>query len=93
MKKAKIEIKYCTGCKWMLRAAWMQQELLQTFEKEIESISLLPEKETGGVFDIKVNGAIVFSYKVSKRFPQPKEIKQHIRDIISPQKDLGHIDR
>ena len=25
-----VEIEYCTGCRWMLRAAWLAQELLTT---------------------------------------------------------------
>ena len=30
--KSRIEIEYCTQCRWMLRAAWVAQELLTTFE-------------------------------------------------------------
>ncbi|MES3037647.1 MAG: Rdx family protein, partial [Bdellovibrionota bacterium] len=29
--KPSIRITYCTQCSWMLRAAWMAQELLSTF--------------------------------------------------------------
>lgn len=28
----KVDIDYCPGCKWMLRAAWIAQELLTTFQ-------------------------------------------------------------
>ena len=31
----RIEIVYCTQCRWLLRAAWMAQELLSTFKQEI----------------------------------------------------------
>jgi selenoprotein W-related protein len=31
----RIEIRYCTQCRWLLRAAWMAQELLTTFDQEI----------------------------------------------------------
>ena len=31
----RIEIEYCTQCRWLLRAAWMAQELLTTFEKDV----------------------------------------------------------
>ncbi|MGH9801124.1 MAG: Rdx family protein, partial [Blastocatellia bacterium] len=30
-----VEIIYCSQCRWLLRAAWMAQELLSTFEQEI----------------------------------------------------------
>jgi len=28
----KVDVEYCTGCRWMLRAAWIAQELLTTFQ-------------------------------------------------------------
>jgi selenoprotein W-related protein len=91
MKKAKIEIRYCTQCHWMLRAAWMGQELLTTFEQDIESVALAPG--TGGVFDITIDGALVWSRKEAGRFPDIKELKQLVRDVVAPDKDLGHSER
>jgi selenoprotein W-related protein len=91
MEKPKIEIRYCTQCRWMLRAAWMAQELLTTFEQEIDSVALAPA--TGGVFDITVNGGLVWSRKEAGRFPDIKELKQLVRDRVAPDKDLGHSER
>ena len=34
--KIKITIEYCTGCRWLTRASWVAQELLITFESDIE---------------------------------------------------------
>ncbi len=67
MEKPLIEIRYCTQCHWLLRAAWMAQELLTTFEQEIGSVALTPG--TGGVFDIAVDGEIVWSRKEIGAFP------------------------
>ena len=39
----RIEIEYCTGCRWLLRAAWTAQELLTTFEQELGEVTLVPE--------------------------------------------------
>ena len=89
--KPAIEIRYCTQCRWMLRAAWMAQELLTTFEQEIASVALSPA--TGGVFEILVDGETVFSRKDAGRFPDIKELKQLVRDRAAPGKDLGHSDR
>lgn len=86
-----IEIEYCTQCRWMLRATWMTQELLTTFEGDLTRASLIPG--SGGVFDIRLNGAMIFSRKEAQRFPETKEIKQLIRDRIDPDRDLGHSDR
>ena len=44
----RIEITYCTQCRWMLRAAWFAQELLTTFSVELGEIALVPG--TGGTF-------------------------------------------
>ena len=38
----RIEIEYCTRCRWLLRAAWMAQELLSTFEAELGEVALIP---------------------------------------------------
>ncbi|MCC6153447.1 MAG: SelT/SelW/SelH family protein [Candidatus Hydrogenedentes bacterium] len=91
MATPRIEIEYCTQCRWLLRAAWMAQELLTTFEKEIGEVALVPG--TGGVFEIRANGDTLWSRKGEGRFPDVKELKQRVRDSIAPEKDLGHSDR
>lgn len=86
-----IEITYCSQCRWLLRAAWLAQELLTTFEQDLTSVALKPG--TGGVFDITLNQSLIFSRKEAGRFPEAKEIKQLIRDTIDPLRDLGHSDK
>jgi selenoprotein W-related protein len=91
MPAPRLEINYCTQCRWLLRAAWLAQEVLTTFELEMGEVALVPG--TGGVLDIRLNGELIFSRKEAGRFPEAKEIKQLIRDIIAPDKPLGHSDR
>jgi selenoprotein W-related protein len=86
-----IEIEYCTGCRWLLRAAWVAQELLSTFEDELDSVTLAPGAE-GGIFEIRLNGDTIWSRKVQGRFPEIKELKKLVRDIVAPDRDLGHLD-
>jgi selenoprotein W-related protein len=45
------------------------------------------------ILDIRLNGGVLFSRKVVGRFPESKELKQLIRDVIAPDRDLGHSDR
>ena len=87
----RIEITYCTKCRWLLRAAWMAQELLTTFEEEIGELVLKPG--TGGIFEVHADGALIWSRKASGRFPEITELKQLVRDRIAPTRDLGHTDR
>lgn len=51
-----ITIEYCTGCKWLLRSAWLMQELFSTFHDEMSSITLIPSKPPapGGTFVSRV---------------------------------------
>lgn len=74
-----------------MRAAWIAQELLTTFESEIGEMVLIPGQ--GGVFEVRANGATVWSRRERGRFPEIKELKQLVRDTIAPGKDLGHADR
>jgi selenoprotein W-related protein len=89
--KPRVAITYCTQCRWLLRAAWLAQELLSTFESELGEVALVPSK--GGIFEIRVNGKLLWSRQVEGRFPEAKEVKQRVRDSIAPTKDLGHADR
>lgn len=88
---ARVTIEYCTQCRWMLRAAWMAQELLTTFGERLTEVALRPG--TGGIYEIHLDDAVIFSRAQAGRFPEAKEIKQAIRDRIAPELDLGHSDR
>lgn len=89
--KNHLEIEYCTQCRWLLRAAWLAQELLTTFESDIGRVSLVPG--SGGIFEVRLNDETLFSRKQEQRFPEAKEIKQLVRDRIDPARSLGHSDR
>lgn len=86
-----IEITYCTQCRWLLRAAWLAQELLTTFEQNLAGVTLKPG--SNGIFEISLNQTLIFSRKEAGRFPEAKEVKQLVRDFIDPERDLGHSDR
>lgn len=88
---ARIEIRYCTQCRWLLRAAWLAQELLSSFDTEIGELSLQPG--TGGVFSVHANGVQVWERKADGGFPEAAELKQRVRDVIAPDKPLGHSER
>lgn len=91
LEKPRIEVEYCTQCRWLLRAAWMAQELLTTFEPEIGEVALIPGQ--GGVFEVRADDKTIWSRRECGRFPEIKELKQLLRDAIAPGKDLGHADR
>lgn len=87
----RISILFCTQCNWMLRSAWMAQELMQTFGTGLGEVALIPS--TGGRFEIRYNGSLLWERKRDGGFPGPKELKQLVRDAMDPARDLGHVDR
>lgn len=86
-----VEITYCRQCRWLLRASWVAQELLTTFEGELAAVTLRPG--TGGVFDVALDGELLHSRKAAGGFAEMRELKQLVRDRIDPDRDLGHSDR
>ena len=90
-RRPAIRITYCTQCQWLLRAAWMAQELLSTFGPDLGEVSLVPG--TGGIFEITCNGALIWERKRDGGFPDAARLKQRVRDRIDPGRDLGHSDR
>jgi selenoprotein W-related protein len=86
-----VEIEYCNQCRWLLRAAWTAQELLTTFDGEISGVMLRPG--TGGVFNVSVDGDLVWSRKDAGRHAEISELKQLVRDKVAPERSLGHSDK
>ncbi|MBL4623032.1 MAG: SelT/SelW/SelH family protein [Immundisolibacteraceae bacterium] len=92
----RVTIIYCTRCNWLLRAAWLAQELLQTFSTELGEVALQPGD--GGEFQIHVETADGETTQLWCRvddegFPEAKILKRRLRDQIDPSRDLGHNDR
>lgn len=76
----------------MLRAAYMAQELLTTFTGDIYGVLLQPS-EVSGTYMIRVDDVVIFDRRQAGRFPEIKELKQLVRDIVAPDKSLGHSDK
>ncbi len=89
--KPRITITYCTGCNWLLRAGWMAQELLSTFGESLGEVALVPGY--GGVYEVRVDGELIWERKRDGGFPEARELKQRLRDVIEPGRGLGHNDR
>jgi len=86
-RRALVSLRYCPRCRWLTRAGWLAQELLITFPSEID-VLLSPAES--GVFEVRCDGELIFSRAASGRFPEPKELKQAIRDRVDPARSLGH---
>lgn len=91
MTRHRVEIRYCTQCRWLLRAVWMAQEPLTTFEAELDEVALCPGHD--GIFEVRADGARVWSRSEAGRFPDIPELKRAVRDVVAPEKPLGHSDK
>ncbi|MEI2415935.1 SelT/SelW/SelH family protein [Orrella sp. JC864] len=87
----RLSIHYCTQCQWLLRAAWMAQELLSTFGTDLGEVALVPG--TGGIFEVRYEGQCLWERKRDGGFPDAKTLKRLVRDRLDPGRDLGHVDR
>jgi selenoprotein W-related protein len=87
----RLEIEYCTQCRWLMRAAWYAQEVLTTFPRDLGEVALVPG--IGGVFEIRLDGENLWSRKEQGGFPELADLKRQVRDRVAPDRDLGHTDR
>jgi len=71
-----ISITYCVPCQFTPRAAWTAQELLLTYADYVSGLTLVPSG--GGVFEVTVNGEVIFSKKTEGRYPEIRELKEAI---------------
>jgi selenoprotein W-related protein len=90
-EKPAVTIAYCTRCNWLMRSAWMAQELLSTFPDDLGAVTLLPG--TGGIFEVRLGAELLWERKRDGGFPDIVALKRLVRDRVSPGRDLGHLDR
>jgi selenoprotein W-related protein len=89
--RPRVEITYCTQCRWLLRATWLGSELLTTFGTDLAELALVPG--TGGVFRVRLDDRVLWDRSVDGGFPDLAELKRAVRDVAAPGRHLGHTDR
>ncbi|GAA1711073.1 SelT/SelW/SelH family protein [Isoptericola hypogeus] len=91
---ARVAITYCTQCRWLMRAAWVAQELLQTFRTRLGEVALVPG--SGGVFRVELDTGdgrdvvTLWDRAADGGFPEIPPLKKAIRDAVAPDLSLGH---
>ena len=89
-RSPRLEVEYCTQCRWLLRAAWVAEELLTSFVDDLKEVALVPGK--GGVFEVRLDEETIWSRAAEGRFPELPELKRLVRDRVAPGRSLGHSD-
>jgi selenoprotein W-related protein len=72
----------------MLRAAYLAQELLTSFEDELSEVALVPA--SGGIFEVTLDGETLATNRETKSIPDAGEVKRLLRDRIAPERRIGH---
>lgn len=88
MAAPRVAIRYCTKCRFMLRAAYLAQELLTSFEHELGEVALVPA--SGGIFEVTLDGETLATNRETKSMPEASEVKRLLRDRIAPERSIGH---
>ena len=70
----KISIKYWAQWNYLPRASSLGDEIKKEVDAEIELVA-----GSGGVFDISMDGRMIFSKSEQGRYPQPDEIIKLIK--------------
>lgn len=81
-----VSISYCTSCRWLLRAAWLAQELVSAAAEDIASITLIPIRppSNDGVFVLSLDGQDVWDRAKQGGFPEVTDLIQALKSRTPP---------
>ncbi len=74
---AEVTITYCRPCRYQPKAIQDADAILKEFGEELSDLRLVPGAD--GVYDVEVDGTIVFSLDKAMRFPETAELIREIR--------------
>ena len=84
----RIEIEYCRKCRFQLRAVWIAQELLATFDNELGEVALVPSG--GGILEVRLEGEVIATNRGGGTMPDVRDLKKAVRDRVAPGRKIGH---
>lgn len=58
------------------------EDLLGDYQHRIDALTLVPGPK--GIFDVAVNGELIFSKYVTGRHARPGEVLESFREIVGP---------
>ena len=76
-----ISIEYCTSWSYLARAVALSRTLLNEHENNVSELTLIPSH--GGVYEISLNGELVFSKKELDRYPEKGEVEALVLEKLN----------
>lgn len=77
-------IRYCVPCRYQSKAIQDADAILKAFGQALSALRLVPGDH--GVYDVEVDGKLVFSLHKAMRFPETPDLLRKIRTRIGPRK-------
>ncbi|HWM51499.1 MAG TPA: Rdx family protein [Thermoplasmata archaeon] len=75
-----VLIRYCLPCRYQPKALQDADAILKEFGPELSALRLVPGDH--GVYDVEVDGQLIFSMDQAMRFPETPELIATIRKRI-----------
>src|SRR5207244_10539158 len=79
-----VVIRYCLPCRYQPKAMQDADAILKEFGPVVSGLRLVPGDH--GVYDVEVDGQLIFSMDRAMRFPETNELIRTIRDRLGPRK-------
>ena len=74
---AEVTIRYCVPCRYQSKAVQDADAILREFGTGLEGVRLVPGEH--GVYDVAVDGHVIYSMEKEERFPETGELLEKIR--------------
>lgn len=76
-----VTIEYCTSWGYLGRAVALTRTLLNEHTNTIEKVEIVPG--SGGIYDVKLDGEMIFSKTELSRYPEKDEIEDIIKEKLA----------
>ncbi len=77
---AEVSITYCVPCRYQHKALEDADAILKEFGERLSGLRLVPGDN--GVYDVRVDGTLIFSLDKAEHFPESKDLIEAIRTQV-----------
>ncbi len=74
---ADVSITYCVPCRYQFKAIQDADAILKEFGQRLNALRLVPGDD--GVYNVAVDGNVIFSMDETEHFPETRELIERIR--------------
>lgn len=81
---AEVSITYCVPCRYQHKALEDADAILKAFGGNLASLRLVPGDQ--GVYDVRLDGKLIFSLDKAQHFPESADLIRAIGERVTPNK-------